>query len=92
MPIFCRGLICAVRLSMRPDEFHDGYPDSATPGLNNNAYTNIMAVWELSRRAVRDIMKDNGYAHLTTLDLKLKQITLIFSTSASVFSSAGMRR
>jgi trehalose/maltose hydrolase-like predicted phosphorylase len=34
---------------MGPDEFHDGYPDAATPGLNNNAYTNIMAVWVLCR-------------------------------------------
>jgi len=34
---------------MGPDEFHDGYPDSATPGLNNNAYTNIMAAWVLCR-------------------------------------------
>jgi beta-phosphoglucomutase family hydrolase len=38
-----------IRGVMGPDEFHDGYPDSATPGLNNNAYTNIMAVWVLCR-------------------------------------------
>ncbi|WP_421725901.1 trehalose-phosphatase [Bauldia sp.] len=30
---------------MGPDEYHDGYPDRDEPGLNNNAYTNIMAVW-----------------------------------------------
>ncbi len=34
---------------MGPDEYHDGYPDSEEPGLNNNAYTNIMAVWVLCR-------------------------------------------
>jgi alpha,alpha-trehalase len=34
---------------MGPDEYHDRYPDSDRPGLNNNAYTNIMAVWVLSR-------------------------------------------
>jgi trehalose/maltose hydrolase-like predicted phosphorylase len=34
---------------MGPDEFHDGYPGSATPGVNNNAYTNVMAVWVLCR-------------------------------------------
>ncbi|HBZ29278.1 MAG TPA: beta-phosphoglucomutase family hydrolase [Nitrosomonas nitrosa] len=38
--------ICGV---MGPDEFHDAYPDSVNPGLNNNAYTNIMAVWVLCR-------------------------------------------
>ena len=34
---------------MGPDEFHDGYPGSDEPGLSNNAYTNIMAVWVLCR-------------------------------------------
>jgi len=34
---------------MGPDEYHDGYPGTEKPGLNNNAYTNIMAVWILSR-------------------------------------------
>ena len=28
-----------------PDEYHDKYPDSEKPGLNNNAYTNVMAIW-----------------------------------------------
>jgi alpha,alpha-trehalase len=34
---------------MGPDEYHDGYPDAEKPGLNNNAYTNIMATWVLWR-------------------------------------------
>jgi trehalose/maltose hydrolase-like predicted phosphorylase len=38
-----------IRGVMGPDEFHDGYPDAAAPGLNNNAYTNVMAVWVLCR-------------------------------------------
>ncbi len=29
---------------MGPDEYHDSYPDADKPGLDNNAYTNIMAV------------------------------------------------
>ena len=32
---------------MGPDEYHDAYPDSDRPGLRNNAYTNLMAVWVL---------------------------------------------
>ncbi len=32
-----------------PDEFHNGYPNSEKPGVNNNAYTNIMASWTLCR-------------------------------------------
>jgi len=32
-----------------PDEFHDAYPGASEPGLRNNAYTNVMAVWVLHR-------------------------------------------
>jgi beta-phosphoglucomutase family hydrolase len=53
---------------MGPDEFHDGYPDAATPGLNNNAYTNLMAVWVLCRALeVLDLLSDMRRAELTTL-------------------------
>ena len=38
-----------IRGVMGPDEFHESYPDSPAPGLDNNAYTNIMAVWVLRR-------------------------------------------
>ncbi|MCO6439917.1 MAG: beta-phosphoglucomutase family hydrolase [Nitrococcus mobilis] len=34
-----------IRGVMGPDEFHDAYPGAETPGLNNNAYTNVMAAW-----------------------------------------------
>jgi len=34
---------------MGPDEYHTGYPWSEKAGLDNNAYTNVMAVWVLSR-------------------------------------------
>ena len=44
-----------IRGVMGPDEFHEGYPDAPAPGLNNNAYTNLMAVWVL-RRAL-DVLK-----------------------------------
>jgi len=32
---------------MGPDEYHDAYPDAEKPGLNNNAYTNVMTVYVL---------------------------------------------
>lgn len=38
-----------IRGVMGPDEFHDAYPDADRPGLDNNAYTNVMAVWVLAR-------------------------------------------
>jgi alpha,alpha-trehalase len=34
---------------MGPDEYHERYPDADEPGLSNNAYTNVMAVWCLRR-------------------------------------------
>ena len=34
-----------IRNVMGPDEYHTHYPDREEPGLHNNAYTNIMAVW-----------------------------------------------
>jgi len=33
---------------MGPDEFHEAYPGAEKPGLDNNAYTNVMAVWVLN--------------------------------------------
>jgi beta-phosphoglucomutase family hydrolase len=30
---------------MGPDEYHTGYPDAPGGGLNDNAYTNVMAAW-----------------------------------------------
>ncbi|TVR36691.1 MAG: glycoside hydrolase family 65 protein [Nitriliruptor sp.] len=38
-----------IRGVMGPDEFHDGYPDRDDPGLDDNAYTNVMVVWTLQR-------------------------------------------
>ena len=34
---------------MGPDEYHEKYPGSNEPGLRNNAYTNVMAVWVMER-------------------------------------------
>jgi alpha,alpha-trehalase len=45
---------------MGPDEYHDRYPGAVRPGLRNNSYTNVMAVWVLSRaHAVLDVLPDN---------------------------------
>jgi len=56
--------ICGV---VGPDEFHEGYPDSPIPGLRNNAYTNIMAVWVLCRALeVLDVLPDIRRAELMT--------------------------
>jgi trehalose 6-phosphate phosphatase len=41
-----------VRGVVGPDEFHTRYPGAAEPGIDNNAYTNVMAAWVLERALV----------------------------------------
>jgi len=38
-----------VRGVMGPDEFHEKYPGAAEAGIDNNAYTNVMAAWTMAR-------------------------------------------
>ena len=39
-----------------PDEFHTAYPGADEPGINNNAYTNIMTVWLM--RAALEVLNE----------------------------------
>jgi trehalose/maltose hydrolase-like predicted phosphorylase len=49
-----------------PDEYHTRYPDSNESGINNNAYTNIMAAWVLMRALeVIDILDKKRKDELT---------------------------
>jgi alpha,alpha-trehalase len=43
-----------IRKVIGPDEFHDRYPDVSEPGIDNNAYTNVMVAW-VFRRALEMI-------------------------------------
>jgi trehalose/maltose hydrolase-like predicted phosphorylase len=65
-----------IRGVMGPDEFHDGYPDATVPGLNNNAYTNVMAVWVLCRaKDVIGLLSGARRAELVTrLDISPQEI------------------
>lgn len=38
-----------IRGVIGPDEFHSGYPGRVYDGIDNNAYTNVMAVWVIAR-------------------------------------------
>jgi len=38
-----------IRGIIGPDEFHSGYPGKEYDGIDNNAYTNLMAVWTILR-------------------------------------------
>ncbi|WP_420847889.1 trehalose-phosphatase [Mycobacterium riyadhense] len=39
----------SIRRIIGPDEFHSGYPGNEYDGIDNNAYTNVMAVWVILR-------------------------------------------
>lgn len=55
-----------IRGVMGPDEYHEGYPDRDEPGLDNNAYTNVMAVWCLMRAIeVLDLLPEAVREELT---------------------------
>lgn len=63
-----------------PDEYHTRYPDAAEPGIDNNAYTNLMVVWVLIRAIESlDLLDQDASArlmknlHITREDLDLWQ-------------------
>ena len=54
-----------IRGVMGPDEFHDGYPWQSEPGVDDNAYTNIMTTWLLERSLVLvDLLQRSGRGEL----------------------------
>ncbi|MFF0991016.1 glycosyl hydrolase family 65 protein [Kocuria nitroreducens] len=57
---------------MGPDEFHDGYPGAPGSGLRNNAYTNVMTAWLLTRtlEMIDRLGKDYGGPLWQRLDLR----------------------
>jgi alpha,alpha-trehalase len=63
---------------MGPDEYHEAYPGSDKPGLNNNAYTNIMAVWVLKEALnILEILSEDRRKELCeTLELKDEEMAL----------------
>jgi trehalose/maltose hydrolase-like predicted phosphorylase len=55
-----------IRGVVGPDEFHTAYPEGPDAGIDNNAYTNIMAVWLLLRaKEVLDLLPEFRRAELT---------------------------
>ncbi|MEM1282438.1 MAG: glycosyl hydrolase family 65 protein [Chlamydiota bacterium] len=63
---------------MGPDEYHDGYPDTEKPGIDNNAYTNVMAVWVIQRALeILNLLPENDSQELCEMiDLKDREISL----------------
>ena len=61
-----------------PDEFHTHYPnsDNDSLGLNNNAYTNVLAVWVLrtARRALDQLAEDRTQELIEDLQLSDEEL------------------
>ncbi|MBR9976625.1 MAG: glycoside hydrolase family 65 protein [Bacteroidetes bacterium] len=50
-----------------PDEYHTAYPDAEEGGLNNNAYTNVMAAWVLQKALlILDMIEESRRNELLT--------------------------
>jgi trehalose/maltose hydrolase-like predicted phosphorylase len=66
-----------IRNVMGPDEFHTGYPDAEEPGLNNNAYTNLMAAWVLRCAAGMLELLDQERRRKLKEELKIRDEELV---------------
>ncbi|MFR9775031.1 glycoside hydrolase family 65 protein [Micromonospora sp. MS34] len=65
-----------VRGVMGPDEFHSGRPGADHDGIDNNAYTNVMAVWVLlrARDALDALSAQSRTALLDTLGISADEL------------------
>ena len=59
-----------------PDEYHTSYPDSEQPGINNNAYTNIMVVWVLihAQKILDVIMEGRAKELMNKLNINQEEL------------------
>ncbi|MDR3614975.1 MAG: beta-phosphoglucomutase family hydrolase [Candidatus Obscuribacterales bacterium] len=70
-----------------PDEFHNGYPGFKEPGVNNNTYTNFLAVWTIQRalQLLDTIPSDHGDHIRRRLEVTDEEITLWTEVSTKMF-------
>lgn len=70
-----------------PDEYHTAYPNAEEPGLNNNAYTNVMAAWVLQKalEILELIEKSRKRELLQGLGIDKKELELWKSISKKMY-------
>ncbi|CRK51215.1 putative enzyme [Rhodococcus sp. RD6.2] len=80
----CRFVIPGV---MGPDEFHSGSPDDPYGGVDNNAYTNVMAVWVILRalEALDAVPAATRTLLVDTLHLDAQETTRWIEVSRGMF-------
>jgi len=50
---------------MGPDEYHDAYPGADKPGLNNNAYTNVMVMFVMDQALnLQNVIPEQDWEYL----------------------------
>lgn len=67
-----------IRGVIGPDEFHSGYPEHPYDGIDNNAYTNVMAVWVILRacEALEALPLRNRLALKESLDIRSHELDM----------------
>lgn len=70
-----------------PDEYHTSYPNSDQRGLNNNAYTNIMAAWVMQKAVdLLDVIEKSRKRELFyELDIDEKEINQWLEVSQKMY-------
>lgn len=70
-----------------PDEFHNGYPNFKKPGVDNNAYTNVMAAWTLQRalELLERLPQDHREHVCRRLEIENDEIKLWQEVSTKMF-------
>ncbi len=76
-----------VRGVMGPDEYHDSYPGAEEAGVDNNAYTNVMAAWVLCRALeILDGLPDHYRTELRdSLGLSADELDLFERVSRAMY-------
>jgi trehalose/maltose hydrolase-like predicted phosphorylase len=76
-----------IRGVVGPDEFHTKYPGANAFGINNNAYTNIMAVWTLTvaQEMLLTLPADHRDQLLQKLKIEKSELLLWDSVSRLMF-------
>ena len=72
---------------MGPDEYHEEYPDSAEPGLRNNAYTNVMVAWSMDAalKALDALLPYRREELRETLELADEEVSLWADMSRKLY-------
>ncbi|MER7078931.1 trehalose 6-phosphate phosphatase [Saccharopolyspora kobensis] len=65
-----------IRGVVGPDEYHTGYPGQARPGIDNNAYTNIMTAWlcRTAAEVLRELPTERRHELVEQLNLRHGEI------------------